>query len=208
MVVKTYHISKSGNTKISENFKVKEFQCKDGTDLVLIDTELVNYLQLIRDHFKQSVIITSGYRTNAYNTKIGGSKTSFHVKGRATDIKVNNIDPVLVGMYAETLKIGGIGLYSYANGFVHIDTRTTAYRWLQLTKTGTYESISKILPNIKQGGKYNTINGVKLIQRELGVSQSGTFGDVTNNAVRKFQSRNGLTVDGVVGKNTWRAMFS
>lgn len=208
MTVKTYHVSKSGNTKITTNFKVKEFQCHDGTDLVLIDTELVNILQMIRDHFKAPVTITSGYRTNAYNSKIGGSKTSFHVKGRAADIKVKGVDPVLVGMYAETLRAGGIGLYSYPNGFVHIDTRITPYRWLQLTKTGSYEGISKILPVVKQGGSNNTINAVKLIQRELGISQSGSFGDITNNEVRKLQSRNGLYVDGIVGNKTWRAMFS
>ena len=77
------------------------------------------------------------------------------------------------------------------------------YRWLTIRKDGDNQQISKILPNLKIGGTYNTINCVMLLQRRLGVSQSGTFGTATQVAVKNFQSFNGLTVDGIVGKNTW-----
>ena len=36
----------------------------------------------------------------------------------------------------------------------------------------------------------------------------GVFGTQTNNAVREFQRRNGLAVDGLVGSNTWNALQS
>lgn len=36
----------------------------------------------------------------------------------------------------------------------------------------------------------------------------GVFGPETERAVRAFQTENGLNVDGVVGRNTWRALFS
>lgn len=36
----------------------------------------------------------------------------------------------------------------------------------------------------------------------------GIFGPETERAVRSFQSENGLTVDGIVGANTWRALQS
>ena len=39
-------------------------------------------------------------------------------------------------------------------------------------------------------------------------SLDGVFGPETERAVRAFQSENGLSVDGVVGRNTWQALFS
>jgi peptidoglycan hydrolase-like protein with peptidoglycan-binding domain len=36
----------------------------------------------------------------------------------------------------------------------------------------------------------------------------GTFGKLTDQAVRRFQKRNGLEVDGVVGPLTWEKLFS
>ena len=39
-------------------------------------------------------------------------------------------------------------------------------------------------------------------------SLDGDFGPETERAVRAFQGENGLTVDGVVGRNTWNALFN
>ena len=38
-------------------------------------------------------------------------------------------------------------------------------------------------------------------------SLDGDFGPETERAVRAFQGENGLTIDGIVGRNTWRALF-
>tara|TARA_R110002167_G_scaffold91297_8_gene245689 strand:- start:1721 stop:2182 length:462 start_codon:yes stop_codon:yes gene_type:complete len=40
----------------------------------------------IRNHFNMPIGISSGYRSNALNDAIGGSKTSQHSKGEALDI--------------------------------------------------------------------------------------------------------------------------
>jgi peptidoglycan hydrolase-like protein with peptidoglycan-binding domain len=37
--------------------------------------------------------------------------------------------------------------------------------------------------------------------------ESGVFGPKTNDAIREFQRNNGLQVDEIVGKNTWKALL-
>ena len=52
---------------------------------------------------------------------------------------------------------------------------------------------------------------VRIVQQQLqgidpNLSDDGFFGPLTNRAVRRFQRANGLEVDGLVGRNTWRAL--
>ena len=49
---------------------------------------------------------------------------------------------------------------------------------------------------------------VGVIQRKLGLTDDNKFGNVTYNAVVNFQKSNGLTADGIVGKKTWKAIFT
>ena len=128
MTIKAYSKAKDGNKKLSNNFRVKEFACTDGSDPIFIDTELVNVLQKIRTHFGKSVTIASAYRTPSKNSGVGGTKYSQHLYGKAADIKVKGIAPKTVAAYAEKLmpKNGGIGTYKT---FTHIDVRATKARW-------------------------------------------------------------------------------
>ena len=50
-------------------------------------------------------------------------------------------------------------------------------------------------------------DAVKLIQAVVGATPDGDFGVVTERRVKDWQSRNGLTADGVVGPVTWKRMF-
>lgn len=127
-MVRIYSLAKDGETYLSENFRAKEFACKDGSEDVLISDELVTLLQKIRDHFNAPITINSAYRTEAYNKKIGGATYSQHVKGKAADIVVQGATPEQVAQYAEYLQpnSGGIGLY---NSFTHVDVRDNRSRW-------------------------------------------------------------------------------
>lgn len=126
--IKAYSKAEDGNKKVSANFKVKEFACKDGSDPVFISQELVAVLQKIRTHFDKPVNITSAYRTPTYNKKVGGVNNSQHLYGRAADIKVTGVKPKDVATYAEKLlpNKGGIGTY---DNFTHIDVRAVKSRW-------------------------------------------------------------------------------
>jgi lysozyme len=50
-------------------------------------------------------------------------------------------------------------------------------------------------------------DNVKRIQRALGIQADGIFGNGTYMAVRNYQARHNLHVDGVVGKTTWNTLF-
>lgn len=120
-----YSLQADGEKQISENFKVKEFRCKDDSDKILIDVDFVrDKLQTIRDHFGAVVTINSAYRTESYNTKVGGAKSSYHMKGQAFDIVVAGHTPLEVAQCAQSLDINGIIQY---NTFVHVDSRPTKY---------------------------------------------------------------------------------
>lgn len=124
--IKEYSLVKNGNDKLSDNFTVKEFRCKDGSDKILIDNNLVEILQNIRNHFNKPVSINSAYRTVEHNKKVGGSSKSYHLKGMAADIVVSGVKPLEVAKYAENIGVLGIGLY---DTFTHVDTRTTKSFW-------------------------------------------------------------------------------
>ena len=95
-------MSRDSTRQLSPNFKVREFACK-GSDVVLLDDELVVLLQCIREHFGKPVYITSGYRTAAHNAAVGGSKSSQHLLGRAADLHVEGVPVAAVAAYAENL---------------------------------------------------------------------------------------------------------
>ena len=126
--VRVYSKAKCGAQAVSDNFKVREFACKDGSDVVFISAELVEILQKIRNHFGLPVTINSGYRTPAYNKKVDGAAYSQHLYGAAADISIKGVSPKTVAAYAETLlpKSGGIGIYG---SFTHVDVRAAKSRW-------------------------------------------------------------------------------
>lgn len=122
--------------KITKDFKLEEFNCKDGgaipNSAILNIIELARNLQVLRDAINKPITITSGYRSPKYNAKIGGVKDSQHLRGTAADIKVLGMTPKEVALVIEGLiesgkmKEGGVGVYP---SWVHYDHRGRKARW-------------------------------------------------------------------------------
>lgn len=122
-----YHIGDVGlNTLIAPNFRAKELACNDGNGRFLAHPATLVLLEKIREHFNRPVIINSFYRTPKYNQEIGGSNNSRHLYGMAADIYIRNISPEEIYDYADSLDIGGLGIY---DSFVHLDVWKEGRRW-------------------------------------------------------------------------------
>ena len=143
-MIKEFSIKTSGDLNLSPNFKVKEFSCNDGSDKVLIDINLVEKLQELRNYLGKPITILSGYRTDSYNKQCGGADNSYHLKGQAVDIYCSGVKPIVIALWAEFNGLGGIGIYLNRNQeFVHIDTRDNKYRWVN--RNCTNQQIKSVL---------------------------------------------------------------
>ena len=114
---------------ISTHFSRHEFACNCGCGFDTVDIETLFVLQDIRAHFNAPVVINSGCRCAEYNRRIGGATHSQHVRGRAADIRVQDVIPAAVAEYVETQHPAvSVGRY---DTFTHIDTRTSGpARWV------------------------------------------------------------------------------
>ena len=130
-MAKTYN--KNDTTKITNNFKAREMDCKcSKCSTTLIDERLIKGLQVIRDYFGKALNITSGYRCPSHNSEVGGAKNSYHMKGMAADVYINGVTPLEIAQYAESTGLfNGIGRYGT---FVHLDVRPSKYFWENLGK--------------------------------------------------------------------------
>lgn len=95
-------------TKITTHFTLEEFVRSQTAARLGIDNtpppsavmnlgRLAETLERIRGAVgNRSIQITSGYRCPALNQRIGGSRTSAHMDGRAADIVVRGLTPLQV----------------------------------------------------------------------------------------------------------------
>ena len=122
--------------RLTKNFNLSEFDCKDGTEmpseLLANVLELAENLQVLRDFVGVPIKINSSYRSLSHNAKIGGSKSSQHLFAKAADIVIESKSPEQVANIIKALisegkmKQGGISAY---NTFTHYDIRGHKARW-------------------------------------------------------------------------------
>lgn len=122
--------------QLTKNFNLAEFHCRDGTFIPYIYIpnvkKLAANLQILRDEIGEAIHINSGYRTPAYNKKVGGKPKSQHLTASAADITAKSYTPKRLAAVVDRLikerKIwfGGVGIYP---GFIHVDVRKNKARW-------------------------------------------------------------------------------
>lgn len=205
--VKTYSVKNDGNLILSTNFVVKEFRCLDGIDEVLIDLDLVKLLQAIRDKMGAAITINSAYRTAFHNASVGGGSQSYHLYGRAADIVVAGKTPKEVAACAESL--GALGILRYET-FVHVDTRTQKY--FAVYTNGVPTAVTTHGGSSSSAGATSTTSAIQSAlntRYNTGLTVDGIYGTNTKKAMIKglqmelnSQYSAGLTVDGYWGANT------
>lgn len=211
MAVRTYSVKRDGETKLNAYFKVREFACHDGSDTVLIDDALVQLLGYIRTYFGKPVTINSGYRTVAYNKKVGGVSNSQHVQGKAADIVVQDVPPRAVASYLESLfPLHGIGLYP---SFVHVDTRGKKSYWVN--------SGSSVVMSFHLGDLYKQYDAKKkeeeerVTQEEFNIMMDNYLATLAekdpgewSEEAREFVCENGLMQGDADGNMRWKSFLT
>ncbi len=127
--INAYSLKTEGSKYLTKHFRVKEFACKDGSDVVLIARELPVVCEYIRMRLNKGITVNSGYRTPPYNKKVGGVDNSQHVYGTAADLaKPAGITPAKMASIAREIMPdwGGVGIYSWG---IHVDVRDTKSDW-------------------------------------------------------------------------------
>lgn len=149
MSIIKYNYNTDKNKYVGPHFQVIEFASfgngKLYTNDVLIDSNLVNYLEDIFSKVHASkAIISSGYRNSECDKAVGGSGVGQHVNGRAADVcyydKNGNIIPSKI-IVCIAFDIGMPGTAVIDGNYSHLDTRTNGtYRGNESIGNSSYWS--------------------------------------------------------------------
>lgn len=123
--------------KLSPNFSTDEFDCRcdlPSCTYTLVDSDLIDALELLRAKVNAPIQVKwagggSGYRCSAHNKAVRGKAGSFHLLGKAADIRCVTLSSQALAGLAESVdhfKHGGI---AYGFTFCHVDTRGYRARW-------------------------------------------------------------------------------
>ena len=157
----------------------------------------VGTLTTIRDNFR------------VYDNMIEGVKGYFDFIStkRYANLKTANTPQ----LYLERIKADG-----YATSSTYVNTNMNCILKWDLTKYDSKEPVTdsttispSVMPVIKKGSKgdWVVIAQGRLVVAGYKIEVDGVFGPKTEEAVKKYQADHHLTVDGIIGKNTWTALY-
>lgn len=105
-------------------FSNDELKCKCCGENRLSDNTL-RRLIAVREQLGKPMVISSGYRCEAYNNTIGATQT--HASGHAVDVRVSGADALAVVGWAVRAGFTGIGVSQkgeHGKRFIHLDDMT------------------------------------------------------------------------------------
>ena len=113
-----------------------------------------NIFEPIRNHFKVPIHISSGYRSKALNTSIGGSLTSQHCSGEAIDIDMDGssngvTNKMVFDFIKSTLNFDQM-IWEFGNSsnpdWVHVSYESTGKQRKQILKASKIGGATKYSP--------------------------------------------------------------
>ena len=105
-------------------FTEDEMRCK-GSGNVHMDEDFMTKLISIREKLSAPMTITSAYRDPEHNDRVGGSKSSAHIEGKAVDIACYGEKDFKIVELALEEGFTGIGVSQkgpHGARFIHLDT--------------------------------------------------------------------------------------
>lgn len=85
--------------ELTESATARRYNIKNvpGTiELTNLISLVENLLDPLRSLLGKPIFVSSGYRCKALNSKVGGSKTSQHMKGQAADIYLKGLSNIVI----------------------------------------------------------------------------------------------------------------
>ena len=112
--------------RLTPDFYIGEYMCRDGSTMILIDKRLSEGLQGMRDYLRRPILIISAFRTPEHNAAVGGAEHSEHMTGKAADIHITGMTGQQIADTARRFGFTGIGI---ASTWAHVDVRDTPAEW-------------------------------------------------------------------------------
>lgn len=109
--------SAAGLARLAPNGLLKQ---RETVDTACLKPKLVRMLKQVERHFGKRLVVTSGYRSPAYNKKVRGAEKSQHMYCAAVDVQLPGVNKWELAKYVRSMPgRGGVGTYCHAS--IHID---------------------------------------------------------------------------------------
>lgn len=108
----------AGLARLAPNGLLKQ---RESVDTACLKPALVKVLKQVEQRFGKRLVVTSGYRSPAYNRKVSGARNSMHMYCAAADVQLPGVSKWELARFVRSMPgRGGVGTYCHTES-VHID---------------------------------------------------------------------------------------